>query len=122
MDFRMGNRHSMVQPFCSRKISFKPGCYKLGTFPYGNHMDVWGYTVNNFLIKRWHPLPLIVIANALIIICLLGMAIASSLLPFAWPNILNLISINAPKGVQGKVMGISQYFSLCELYYCNIPR
>ena len=80
-----------------------------------------GYFVNNFIIKRWHPRPWIVGANALTTLCLLGMAFSESFLPFAifftvacipsafsWPNTLNMISINAPAEVQGKIMGISQ--------------
>lgn len=92
-----------------------------GLFIVGITWMLGGYFVNNYIIKRWHPRPWVVAANGTTALCLLAMAFSTSFYPFAlffligcipsafsWPNILNLISINAPASVQGKVMGLSQ--------------
>lgn len=110
-------------PFALEKFHASPITVNWSLFMVGITWMFGGYTVNNFLLRRWPSLPLIVIANALITLCLLGMSLMSSFFPFAiflaiccipaafaWPNIMNLISINAPGDVQGKVMGISQSF------------
>ena len=108
-------------PFAIQEFHSKPITVNWGLFIVGIAWIFGGYTINNFLIKRWHALPLIVIGNALITLSLLGMALSHSFYPFAiffgiacipvafaWPNILNLISINAPESIQGTIMGISQ--------------
>ncbi|QVL57185.1 MAG: MFS transporter [Simkaniaceae bacterium] len=110
-------------PFVLEKFHSSTTAVNWSLFLVGITWMFGGYFVNNFLIKRWRGLPLIVIANALITVCLLGMSLMSSFIPFAifftiscipaafsWPNIMNLISINAPGSIQGKVMGISQSF------------
>jgi len=92
-----------------------------GQFIVGITWIFGGYYVNNFIIKRWNPRPWIVVANALLALSLFGVTLSNSFFlfalffmvgcipsAFAWPNMLSLISINAPKGIQGKVMGISQ--------------
>ncbi|MCB1110635.1 MAG: MFS transporter [Chlamydiia bacterium] len=108
-------------PFSLQTFHVSPIEANWGQFIVGITWMLGGYFVNNFIIKRWHPRPWVVAANAMTTLCLLGMALSPSFLPFAfffmlgcipsafaWPNTLNLISINAPPSVQGKVMGISQ--------------
>jgi len=108
-------------PFSLQKFGISPIEVNWSQFAVGITWMFGGYFVNNFIIKRWHPRPWIVGANALTMLCLLGMALSNSFLPFAlfftaatipsafsWPNTLNMISINAPAEVQGKIMGISQ--------------
>ncbi len=108
-------------PFAIQEFRTSPIAVDWGLLVVGITWMFGGYTVNNFLIKRWHAPPLIVIGHALTTLCLFGMASADSFYPFAiffglgcipsafaWPNILNLISINAPENIQGKIMGISQ--------------
>lgn len=110
-------------PFVLEKFQVSTISVNWSLFLLGITWMFGGYYVNNFLIHRWPGLPLIVIANALITVCLLGMSLMESFIPFAiffaiscipaafsWPNIMNLISINAPGNIQGKVMGISQSF------------
>jgi DHA1 family tetracycline resistance protein-like MFS transporter len=108
-------------PYALQKFRISPIEINWGQFAIGITWMFGGYFVNNFIIKRWHPRPWIIGANALGTLCLLGMALSLSFFLFAilfmiasipaafsWPNTLNLISINAPGAVQGKVMGISQ--------------
>jgi len=108
-------------PYALQRFRVSPIEINWGQFAIGITWMLGGYFVNNFIIKRWHPRPWIIAANGLTTLCLLGMALSPSFLLFAilfmiasipaafsWPNTLNLISINAPAEVQGKVMGISQ--------------
>lgn len=80
-----------------------------------------GYFINSILIKRFQTCPTIIVATAITTLCLVGMALSPNFLCFSvffllgsitaaisWPNTLNLISVNAPKDIQGKIMGISQ--------------
>lgn len=110
-------------PVAIQKFNTTPVAVNWGLFIVGITWMFGGYTVNNFLIKRWHARPLIVIGNALTTLAVLGMALSDSFYPFAimfgigcipsafaWPNMLNCISINAPENIQGKIMGISQSF------------
>jgi len=82
---------------------------------------IGGYFINDLLIKRFHARSIVVVGTALTTLCLVGMAISDSFIVFAlfftiacfpsaisWPNTLNLISMNAPADIQGKIMGISQ--------------
>ncbi len=117
-----------IQRFHTTPITVNWGLFIVGiTWMFG------GYTVNNFLIKRWHARPLIVIGNALTTLFVLGMAFSDSFYPFAiffgigcipsafaWPNMLNLISINAPENIQGKIMGISQSFQALGFIFATI--
>lgn len=110
-------------PFVLEKFHAKTIAVNWSLFLVGITWMFGGYFVNNFFLRRWSGLPLVVIANACITVCLLGMSLMDSFIPFAifftiscipaafaWPNLMNLISINAPGNVQGKVMGISQSF------------
>lgn len=117
-----------IQEFRTKPIDVNWGLFIVGfTWIFG------GYFVNNFLVKRYHARPLIVIGNAMITLCLLGMFLAESFGPFAlffglatipaafaWPNTLNLISINAPVNIQGKIMGISQSFQSAGFIFATI--
>ena len=108
-------------PYALQRFGVTPIEINWGQFAIGITWMFGGYFVNNFIIKRWHPRPWIIVANGITTLCLLGMALSPSFLLFAilfmiasipaafsWPNTLNLISINAPAEVQGKIMGISQ--------------
>jgi len=92
-----------------------------GQFLFGTTWMIGGYFINNMLIKRFHARPIVVVGTGITTIFLLGMAISTNFLWFAgfmtiacfpaafsWPNTLNLISMNAPSDIQGKIMGISQ--------------
>lgn len=120
-------------PFSLEKFHVSPMTVNWSLFLVGVTWMFGGYTVNNYLLKRWKGLPLVVIANAFITVCLLGMSLMGSFLTFAvfftiacipaafsWPNIMNLISINAPGSVQGKVMGISQSFRSISFIIANL--
>ncbi len=108
-------------PYALQRFRVSPIEINWGQFAIGITWMFGGYFMNNFIIKRWHPRPWIVVANGITTLCLLGMALSPSFILFAilfmiasipaafsWPNTLSLISINAPAGVQGKIMGISQ--------------
>jgi len=108
-------------PYALQRFRVSPIEINWGQFAIGITWMFGGYFVNNFIIKRWHPRPWIIVANGITTLCLLGMALSPSFLLFAilfmiasipaafsWPNTLNLISINAPAEVQGKIMGIGQ--------------
>ncbi|MCB1085229.1 MAG: MFS transporter, partial [Chlamydiia bacterium] len=110
-------------PYSLQQFKVSPIEVDWGQMVVGVTWILGGYYLNDFLIKRWNARPLIIIANGLTTLCLLGMAFSPSFFLFAlfflfgalpsafsWPNTLNLISINAPESVQGKVMGISQSF------------
>ena len=119
---------NLLQKFHTSSVTVNWGLFIVGiTWMFG------GYTVNNFLIKRWHARPLIVVGNALTTLCVLGMAFSESFYPFAiffgigcipsafaWPNMINLISINAPENIQGKIMGISQSFQALGLIFATV--
>ncbi|MCB1072204.1 MAG: MFS transporter [Chlamydiia bacterium] len=120
-------------PVAIQKFHTSPITVNWGLFIVGITWMFGGYTVNNFLIKRWHARPLIVIGNALTTLCVLAMAFSDSFYPFAiffgigcipsafaWPNMLNHISINAPENVQGKIMGISQSFQALGFIFATI--
>ena len=62
-----------------------------GQFIVGITWMLGGYYVNNFIIKRWHPRPWIVVANAFTTLCLLGMTLSNSFLLFAFFSSLSLL-------------------------------
>ena len=108
-------------PYSLQVFSATPIEVTWALFIIGITWMIGGYFINNMLIKRFHARPIVIVGTALTTLCLVGMIISSSFLWFAaflaigclpaafsWPNTLNLISMNAPKDIQGKIMGISQ--------------
>lgn len=92
-----------------------------GQFLFGTTWMIGGYFINNLLITRFHARPIVVVGTAFTTVLLFGMALSTNYIAFAaimalacfpaafsWPNTLNLISMNAPEEIQGKIMGISQ--------------
>lgn len=80
-----------------------------------------GYFINNYLAKRYHMRPILLVTISLTTLVVIAMWLSPNYLLFAllmglacipsaisWPNILNLISMNASENIQGKIMGISQ--------------
>ncbi len=80
-----------------------------------------GYFINDYLAKRYHVRPILLVTILLTILGVVAMWMAPNFLLFtlimsltsipaaiSWPNILNIISMNANENIQGKIMGISQ--------------
>lgn len=80
-----------------------------------------GYFINDYLAKRYHVRPILLVTILLTVLGVVAMWMAPNFLLFSlimsltsipaaisWPNILNLISMNANENIQGKIMGISQ--------------
>ena len=80
-----------------------------------------GYFVNDYLAKRYHVRPILLVTIFLTTLGVVAMWMAPNFLYFAlimsvvsipaavsWPNILNLISLSCYENIQGKIMGISQ--------------
>lgn len=92
-----------------------------GQFLFGTTWMIGGYFINNMLVKRFHARQIVVVGTAITTIILFCMAVSTNYIwftilmglacfpaAFSWPNTLNLISMNAPEEIQGKIMGISQ--------------
>lgn len=92
-----------------------------GQFIFGFTWMIGGYFLNNYLTQYFHARPIVIVGTGITTLGLVGMSFAPSYLIFAaimtltclpaaftWPNTLNLISMNAPENIQGKIMGISQ--------------
>ncbi|NGX39561.1 MAG: Tetracycline resistance protein, class C [Chlamydiae bacterium] len=91
-----------------------------------------GLVINRLLLKRFTSLPIAVIAFGFCALFLLLCSLPSFYWSFAFiywlsalfasfsfSNSLNLVSINAPEGVQGKIMGLSQ--SMMSLGWIFVP-
>lgn len=108
-------------PYSLQEFHVSPIDVTWAQFIVGITWMIGGYFINNMLIKRFHTRSIVVVGTALTTLLLVGMALSTNFLWFAlfftvacfpsafsWPNTLNLISMNAPEDIQGKIMGISQ--------------